>query len=206
MRRAGHSLGIAGLALAAAAGLVLARRSSPGVPALPPLPVKPPPVPPPDGFRLPAVPSPLAPEWQRARLTEYHPDTPASAGAKALRREGGKNDRERQPLITLEQHRADPVRYPYASVAADLVLQGRRVPYGARIYIEALPRDVLRIVDTGGNFFTDASKGTQKKIREPGHEPLDIATAWPGKAQKLSGTLTRYRVDWLDALPRPRIS
>lgn len=206
MRRAGISPAWAALSVAAAAGLVLARRSSPGLPPVPPLPFKPPPVPPPDGFRLPSVVWPLASEWQRARLTEYHPDTPASAGKKAVRREGGKLDRQKQPLITLEQHRADPLRYPYVSVSADLVLQGRVVPYGARIFIEALPRDVLRIVDTGGHFFTDAAKNAEKVIREPGHEPLDIATAWPGTTQKLSGTLTRYRVDWLDVLPRPRIS
>lgn len=199
MKREGILSGLGALAIAAAAGLALLRRSSPGHPSLPPLPVKTPPVPPPQRFPLPARPSPLASDWQRARLTEFHPDAPASAGRKVLRREGGKKDRKRQPLITLEQHRADPLRYPYASVAADLVLQGRTVPYGARVYIEALPRDVLRIVDTGQNFYGDG-----KKIREPGHEPLDIATAWPGKSQKLSGRLTRYRVDWDDALPIPR--
>lgn len=109
-----------------------------------------------------------------------------------------------QPLVTLEQHRADPTRYPYASVAADLVIQGRQVPYGARIYLEALPRDVLRIVDTGGHFFADPTKHAEKKIREPGHEPFDIATAYPGETQHLSGRLTRYRIDWDDVLPAPR--
>lgn len=137
-------------------------------------------------------------EGQPARLTEYHPDAPASAGAKVLKREGGPRDRMRQPLITLEQHRSDPARYPYVSVASDLVLQGRKVPYGARIYIDALPTDVLRLVDTGGNF-----TGDDKKIREPGHEPLDIATAWPSGTHRLGGRLTRFRVDWANVLPPP---
>lgn len=92
------------------------------------------------------------------------------------------------------------------SVAADLVLQGRKVPYGVRVYIAALPTDVLRIVDTGKNFYTDPKRGTQKQIRIPGHEPFDIATAWPGKALGLSGKLTRYRIDWDDVLPAPRVS
>jgi len=137
-------------------------------------------------------------ESQPARLTEYHPDAPASAGTKVLKREGGPRDRMRQPLITLEQHRSDPARYPYVSVSSDLVLQGRTVPYGARIYVDALPRDILRLVDTGGNF-----TGDDKKIRQPGHEPLDIATAWPGGTHRLGGRLTRYRVDWADVLAPP---
>ena len=137
--------------------------------------------------------------WSLGRLTEYHPDAPASAGTAVLRREGGPRDRRRQPLITLEQHRSDRARYPYASVASDLMVEGRAVPYGARIHIEALPADVLRLVDTGGNFL-----GDNKQIREPGHEPLDIATAWPGKSQKLSGKKTRFKIDWTDTLPEPR--
>lgn len=142
---------------------------------------------------------PVDATWASARLTEFHPDTPESAGPAVLRREGGKNDRRRQPLITLEQHRSDRGRYPYVSVASDLVLQGRTVPYGARIHIEALPSDVLRLVDTGRNFLGDT-----KKIREPGHEPLDIATAWPGETHRLSGKKTRYKIDWADVLPEPR--
>ena len=186
--------------LGALALFAWARRSTSPGPKLPPLRVQFPPPNPPQA-RPPITYTPLSPEWQRARLTEYHPDTPASAGRWVLRREGGRFDRSGQKVlnITLEQHRADPLRYPYASVAADLILQGREVPYGVRVYIEALPNDVLRIVDTGGNFF-----GSDKKIREPGHEPLDIATAWPGKTQRLSGRLTRYRIDWEDRLPIPR--
>lgn len=152
------------------------------------------------GRRAASDPTSSAPpsDRQPARLTEYHPDAPPSAGTKVLKREGGPRDRKRQPLITLEQHRSDPSRFPYVSVSSDLVLQGRQVPYGARIYIDALPSDVLRLVDTGGNF-----TGDDKKIREPGHEPLDIATAWPGGTHRLGGRLTRYRVDWTDVLPPP---
>lgn len=58
--------------------------------------------------------------WSLGRLTEYHPDAPASAGTAVLRREGGPRDRRRQPLITLEQHRSDRARYPYASVASGM--------------------------------------------------------------------------------------
>ena len=203
----------AGLALAvgsAAAVLALVlRRASSGPPALPPLRVQLPPLPsPPPRVQtpLPAVPTPLDHDWLPARLTEFHPDTPKSAGQKKYALEGGPLDRMKQPLITVEQHRQNPQLYPYVSVAADLVLQGRKVPYGVRVYIEALPTDVLRIVDTGKNFYTDPKRGAQKQIRIPGHEPFDIATAWPGKVLGLSGKLTRYRIDWDDVLPAPRVS
>ena len=196
----------AALWVAAVGALALvARRSRPGwlqTPAPVPVPL-PPLLPQPQATRPaeipPTVPARFDGTWLPARLTEYHPDAPPSAGKKVLRREGGPRDRMRQPLVTLEQHRADPLRYPFASVAADRVLQGRKVPYGVRVYIEALPTDVLRIVDTGQNFYGDG-----KKIRIPGHEPLDIATAWPGKSQKLSGKKTRFKIDWTDTLPEPR--
>lgn len=202
----GTRTGAAALWVAAVGAFALvARRSGPGrLPTPAPVPVPLPPLlPQPQATRPteipPAAPARIDGNWLPARLTEYHPDAPPSAGKKVLRREGGPRDRMRQPLVTLEQHRADPLRYPFASIASDLVLQGRKVPYGVRVHIEALPTDVLRIVDTGQNFYGDG-----KKIRVPGHEPLDIATAWPGMTHKLSGKLTRYRIDWHDALPKPR--
>lgn len=211
MDRAGSSRGVVALAIGAAAALgLILRRSSPASVALPPPRVTfPPPAAAPAPVSFPLSPlSPLSHDWARARLTEFHPDTPATESLKKRKQEGGPLDRDKQPLITVEQHRADPARYPYVSVAADLMLQGRKVPYGVRIYIEALPRDVLRIVDTGCHFINDPKKHCEKQIHEPGHEPFDICTAWPGKTQRLSGKLTRYRIDWDDVLktPRPRVS
>ena len=184
------------VALVVGAGLLLAaRKLSPSSRQAPPVPTR-------VRDALPLQPTPLSPQdWFRARLTEYHPDAPAYA----RRREGGPHDRMGQPLYTLQQHRSDRAQFPYASVAADLILQGRQVPYGVRVYVEALPGDVLRIVDTGGHFYN--SDKTQKVIRQPGHEPLDIATAWPGgqlDTFSASKRLTRYRVDWDDVLPEPK--
>ena len=198
----------AGLALAvgsAAAVLALVlRRASSGPPALPPsacscpAPLSAPRVQTP----LPAVPTPLDHDWLPARLTEFHPDTPQERRPEKFARW-----RPSRPDEAAPNHRRaaspEPQLYPYVSVAADLVLQGRKVPYGVRVYIEALPTDVLRIVDTRKNFCTDPKRGAEKVIREPGHEPFDIPTAYPGKRLHMDGKLTRYRIDWDDVLPAP---
>lgn len=144
-----------------------------------------------------------------ARLTEFHPDAPPSK----RKMEGGPRDMAKQPLITIEQHRADRAKYPYVSVASDTELHGKSVAYGTRIYFLGLPPElrglVFRIVDTGGNFMAPApgQKPTPKRnkqIREKGHEPFDIATADPGKTWHLSGTLTTAWIDRADTLPDPR--
>jgi hypothetical protein len=144
--------------------------------------------------------------WFPVRLTEYHPDAPA----KERKLEGGKNDRKKVPLITLEQHLADPARFPYAAVASDLVLHGAPVAYGTRVYLTlADPRlagAVFRLVDTGGHFLEPRYPGDperDKQIRVPGHEPLDIATKWKNATWKLSGQLTVARIDRSDVLPDP---
>jgi hypothetical protein len=107
--------------------------------------------------------------------------------------EGGPRDRLRQPVRTIEDFREK--RAAYVSVAADLELQGRAVPYGARLYLEGWPDVVFRVVDTGDNF-----RGSSKQVRQAGHEPLDVATAWAGKHQEFNGRLARARIDYSDTL------
>ena len=128
--------------------------------------------------------------WFDARLTEYHPDAPPDK----QKLEGGPNDRKKHPVVTLQEHLSDKAKFPYVSVAGDLVLNGERVKYGTRIYFSSYPDIVFRIVDTGGNFF-----GTGKKIREPGFEPFDIATSY-GSKLGFSGKHTKYRLDRSDTL------
>lgn len=128
--------------------------------------------------------------WFDARLTEYHPDAPADK----QKLEGGPNDRKKHPVVTVQEHLSDKAKFPYVSVAGDLVLNGERVKYGTRIYFSSYPDIVFRMVDTGGNFF-----GTGKKIREPGFEPFDIATSY-GSKLGFSGKHTKYRLDRSDTL------
>ncbi len=71
------------------------------------------------------------------------------------------------------------------------------MPYGARLYLDGWPGVVFRVVDTGKNF-----RGEGKKIREEGHEPLDIATKWSGPHLEFNGRLTRARIDYQDTLPK----
>ena len=80
--------------------------------------------------------------WQDARLTEYHPDAPPDK----QKLEGGPNDRMKHPVVTVQEHSSNKAKFPYVSVAADLVLGGERVKYGTRIYFCLLytspsPRD-----------------------------------------------------------------
>jgi hypothetical protein len=166
----------------AAGGFWLLRKTAGGAPR-PPLGS-----PPPDS-------SPL---WKLARLSEYHPDAPPEAGKKVIRREGGPLDRRRAPAIMVQQHRADPAQYPYVSVSGDLIIEGRPVPYGARIYFASYPGLVFRLVDTGDNFRADVNK----QIKTPGAEPFDIATAYKSSLG-FAGTLTRYYIDFDDILPAP---
>ncbi len=137
-------------------------------------------------------------EWFLVRLTEYHPDAPPSQ----KEQEGGPKDRIGQKVQTVEDYRAG--KSTYVSVSADLVLQGVKVPYGARLYLDGWPDVEFRLTDTGKNF-----RGEHKKIREAGHEPLDIATAWIGKHQEFNGKLTRARIDYADIKikrPAPKVT
>lgn len=98
-------------------------------------------------------------------LTGYYPFDPTLTLAEK-KVEGGIHNPRGLLLITLQQHLADPVKYPYCSVAGD----GARWQYGQRLIISSLsPTAVFRVVDTGGNFF-----GPGKVIRNVGREPLDI--------------------------------
>lgn len=99
------------------------------------------------------------------RLTTYYPYKAGLTEAQR-RMEGGVRDRKRRPIITLEQHLADPARYPYVSVAGDFNIW----PDGQRLSLREFPGAVLRVVDTGGRFF-----GAGKVFRVAGREPLDIA-------------------------------
>lgn len=140
-------------------------------------------------------------DWKRAKLTEYHPDLPATASAREKREEGGANARSKLiPVITLDQHRSDPVKYPFATVAADDNLEGRiiKVGFGPRIYFAAYPNDIFRIYDTGGNF-----RGPNK-VMSGGNEPFDIAVSYTGLRNKIGDRLTLYKVDWEDVLAFPQ--
>lgn len=103
--------------------------------------------------------------WEPTYLTEYHPDAPArltgSEGGPYDRR-GGKNGKH--PVIRWEQHAADSRTYPFVTVSGDLQLRGKKVPYGARLYLEAYPDVVFRLFDTGGHFYGDDKvyRGFQK--------------------------------------------
>ena len=100
----------------------------------------------------------------KARLTGYWPFQ-ANLSDAARTMEGGHNDRKGKPLITLEQHLANPSKYPYVAVSGD----DKIWPYGQRLSIDAWPNAVFRVVDTGGNF-----RGAGKVYRIMGYEPLDI--------------------------------
>lgn len=135
-----------------------------------------------------------------ARLTEYYPDLPDTASKAQKELEGGAVARDRSiPVISLDQHRADPARYPFATVAADDALEGRKIRagYGPRVYFAAFPTDVFRIYDTGSHF--------RGKTKKPGlGEPFDLAVSYSGPLKGTIGrTLTVYAVDWDDVLPFP---
>lgn len=138
--------------------------------------------------------------WKLARITEYSPDVPDSAPASVKRQEGGAYARSPEfPIITLEQHRSDPERYPFATVAADTTLDGNvlRKGIGPRVYFAAYPSDIFRIYDTGRNF-----RGANKKITD-GAEPFDIAIKYQGDLKGRITTRTSYFIDWEDALLFP---
>ncbi len=186
---------------AAVAGLALLRRGEQDRPPPSPQP-KPPEKPRPYYNPVPSGPQSATDRtWQAAYLTEYYPDAPPSQ--KKL--EGGLYDRypgrEKHPVVRWEQHAADPKRYPFVTASGDLELRGRKVPYGARLYLEAYPGIVFRLLDTGSHFY-----GTKKVIRIPGAEPFDIATSYPGPKgprMGISGTKTRYWVDFDDVIDYP---
>lgn len=98
-------------------------------------------------------------------LTSYWPrDVHTDA---ERRMEGEDKDRSgKRTLISLQQHLADPVKFPWCDMAGDWTLW----PYGQLILLLDLHKDAkFRITDTGKNFF-----GKNKKYRNPGCEPLDI--------------------------------
>jgi hypothetical protein len=101
----------------------------------------------------------------KARLTGYWPWKEGLTEAER-KMEGGTKDRLGKPLIAIEQHLSDPVKFPYVSVAGDDSI----FPYGQRVVIDAWPNAIFRVVDTGGNF-----RGVKKVYRIVGYEPLDIA-------------------------------
>lgn len=136
-------------------------------------------------------------EWMPALLSEYHPDAPSSEQAM----EGGKydrNPREKTLVITVQQFQQDRAKYPYVSVSGDLVLRGKKVSYGTRIYFGSYPDFVFRLVDTGQRFY-----GPKKKIRKPGYEPFDIATDYASNLG-FAGKTTVYWIDRKDTLPMKR--
>lgn len=96
------------------------------------------------------------------RLTGYWPFTARDDEKKM---EGGVNDRKGKPLYSLEQHLADPVKYPYVSLSGDDAIW----PYGQRVIIDAWPNAIFRVVDTGSHF-----RGLSKIYRVTGAEPIDV--------------------------------
>ena len=186
---------------AAVAGLALLRRGAQDAPAPSPQPAKSEKS---RSYYNPAASGPQSPAdrtWQAAYLTEYHPDAPPSQ----KKMEGGLYDRypgrEKHPVVRWEHHAADPKRYPFVTASGDLELRGRKVPYGARLYLEAYLGVVFRLLDTGSHFY-----GPSKVIRIPGAEPFDIAMSYPGPRGPrlgISGTKTRYWVDFDDVIDYP---
>lgn len=155
------------------------------------------------------------PLWRPAVLTEFYPDAPASQ----RRREGGPFDRftnkktgEKHPVITVDQHKRDPAKYPFVTVAADLVLDGRTLQpgHGPRVYFRRFPEFVFRIYDTGGNFFGEDKQKAQQRKKTQGREPFDLAVlhggAWRGwfTGKDSSEGQTDYYIDWADVLPYPK--
>lgn len=131
-------------------------------------------------------------EWQACVLSEYYPDAPADE----KEMEGGRydrNPRQKTLVITVQQHQSDPEKYPYVSVSGDVVLRGKAVPYGARIYFGIYPDITFRLVDTGQRFY-----GAKKRIKD-GIEPFDIATNY-GSKLGFAGRKTVYRIDRSDKL------
>ena len=137
------------------------------------------------------------PKWKNGRLTTYYPDAPPSQWWQ----EGGPFGRG-FPILTFDQHVESPVEFPFITVAADVVLEGNtlRKGFGPRIHFYAWPRYVFRIYDTGGAF-----KGKDKRIRDEGFEPFDIATDYAGTKRREVDRqkFTTYWIDWQDVLPYP---
>lgn len=135
-------------------------------------------------------------------------------------------DRLGRPILTLQMHAADPVRYPYVSLSGDLQL----FAYGQRVVIPALGRPsaawqrrtgnewyVGRIVDTGCRFFTDPTatrcgpQGARKVLRFEGHEPIDVPVDTKAQAfQHVRAQMAMVPGDVLDPRTgrpvRPRVA
>lgn len=155
------------------------------------------------------------PLWRPAVLTEFYPDAPPSQ----RRREGGPFDRftnkktgEKHPILTVDQHMRDQTKFPFVTVAADFVLEGRTLKpgHGPRVYFRRFPEFVFRIFDTGGNFFGDGKQLAQEKKKTQGREPFDIAVEYGGAwrhwftGTKKGEDLTDYYIDWADVVPYPK--
>lgn len=155
------------------------------------------------------------PLWRPAVLTEFYPDAPPSQ----RRREGGPFDRftnkktgEKHPILTVDQHMRDKTKFPFVTVAADFVLEGRTLKpgHGPRVYFRRFPEFVFRIFDTGGNFFGDGKKEAQAKKKTQGREPFDIAVEYGGAwrhwftGKDTDEGLTDYYIDWADVVPYPK--
>lgn len=137
------------------------------------------------------------PKWKNGRLTSYYPDAPPSKWDL----EGGPFGRG-FPILTFDQHVRNPVEFPFVTVAADVMLEGFKLKpgFGPRIHFYAWPRHVFRIYDTGGAF-----KGPDKRIRDEGFEPFDIATEYAGARRREvdAQKYTTYWIDWQDILQYP---
>lgn len=155
------------------------------------------------------------PLWRPAVLTEFYPDAPPSERI----REGGAYDRftnkktgEKHPIITVDQHKRDPAKYPFVTVAADFVLEGRTLKpgHGPRVYFRRFPEFVFRIFDTGGNFHGADKQQALDKKKNQGREPFDVAVEYSGAWRRwFTGTrkgedLTDYFIDWTDVVPYPK--
>jgi hypothetical protein len=111
-----------------------------------------------------------------ASLTGYYPLDTATKKERDM--EGNPIDMREYKLYYLEDAIAGK-KIPYVSVAGD----PKVFKYGQLIKIDKFPNIKFRVVDTGDMF-----SGDTKKIRHPGHEPLDIAVRKKGAAFKLPPT------------------
>lgn len=128
--------------------------------------------------------NPLVPSSQgsvlQGSITGYWPYKPNLSPAE-LNEEGGQHDMYGHPIITLEMHQTDPVRFPYVSVSADFHI----FPRGQRLEFSGWPGLIFRRVDSGSHFH-DALK----VYRTPGFEPFDVAVASPATVVPRHQTVT----------------
>lgn len=86
---------------------------------------------------------------------------------------------KRVVLRTLEDHLADPVKFPYVGLSGDDGIW----PWGQRVILSPWPTAVFRFVDVGSHF-----RGAGKIYRVAGREPVDVRVNSAATVVPKSGT------------------